>query len=193
MEEKPDFDLYAPFWIMVTLVVECSIIGLLNMYINAWLSGNYTVEKALNVNFSIGTIFNLFFYMLIFFVGPPLSIYFFARLKLLDGTTKFWRLFAALGYSYATYIPAILVTLVGVSLVKWAVIGLACANQLYGLYKQADQLVPANNPSSGSQSSGAGATSSLSAEERANLIRVMRFCLLASQVVFAFCLETFFI
>ena len=141
-EEKPDFDLYAPFWIMITLVVECSIIGLLNMYINAYVADNYTADKMLDVSYSIGNILNLFFYMLIFFVTPPLAIYFFARVKLLDGSTKFWRLFAALGYSYVSYIPAIMLTLVGVGLVKWIVIGLACANQLFGLYKQADQLVP---------------------------------------------------
>lgn len=113
---------------MITLVVECSIIGLLNMYINAYLSESYTADQMLDVSFSIGTIFNLFFYMLIFFATPPLAIYFFARLKLLDGSTKFWRLFAALGYSYATYVPAIMLTLVGISLVKWIAIGLACGN-----------------------------------------------------------------
>jgi len=127
---------------MITLVVECSIIGYLNMYVNAYFEGDYNDANLLNVNFSMLTICNLFSFVLIFFVTPPLAIYTFARLKLLDGSTKFWRIFAALGYSYVSYVPAILLTLVGISLLKWLWIGLACGNQIFGLYKQAEQLVP---------------------------------------------------
>jgi len=39
--EKPDFDLYAPFWLMITLVVECSIIGMINMVVNAYFDDEY--------------------------------------------------------------------------------------------------------------------------------------------------------
>ena len=143
--DKPDFDLYAPFWLMITLVVECSIIGLLNKHINAYFADDYDANGLLNENFSMLTVCNLFFFLSVFFFLPPLAIYFFARLKLLDSSTKYLRLFAALGYSYASYVPAILLTLVGVEFVRWIVILLACGNQLFGLYKQADHLVPAQN------------------------------------------------
>jgi hypothetical protein len=76
--------------------------------------------------------------MVVFFTAPPLAIYFFARMKLLDGSTQFWRLFAALGYSYVSYVPAILLTLIQINLLNWLCVGLACGNQLFGLYKQAE-------------------------------------------------------
>ena len=127
---------------MVTLVVECSIIGLLNRYINAYLAGDYDANNFLNVQFSVSTVSNFTIFLSIFFILPPLAIYFFARLKLLDGSTKFWRIFAALGYSYASYVPAILLTLIAINFLKWIFVGVACLNQLIGLYKQSDHLVP---------------------------------------------------
>lgn len=120
---------------MSTLVVECSIIGLLNKYVNAYFDGDYDANNFLNVHFSVLTICNLLIFLAIFFTVPPLAIYFFARLKLLDSTTKYLRLFAALGYSYISYVPAILLTIVGINIVKWILIGVACFNQLFGLYK----------------------------------------------------------
>lgn len=120
---------------MTTLVVECSIIGLLNRYISAYLNDDYDANDLLNVKFSVTIISSLFIFMLIFFVIPPLAIYFFARIKLLDSSTKFWRIFSTLGYSYASYVPAILLTLVGVNFLKWIFVAVACANQLFGLYK----------------------------------------------------------
>ena len=127
---------------MITLVVECSIIGLLNRYISAYWAGNYDANNFLDVHFSAGTISNLFMFLLVFFTMPPLAIYFFARLKLLDASTKFWRIFSTLGYSYASYVPAILLTLIGIDFVKWILISMALGNQLFGLYKQSDDLVP---------------------------------------------------
>lgn len=120
---------------MTTLVVECSIVGLLNKYINAWWAGDYDANNFLNVQFSALTISHLITFFAIFFTLPPLMIYCFARVKLLDGTTQYWRLFAALGYSYASYIPAILLTVIGISWLKWIFILTACGNQLFGLYK----------------------------------------------------------
>ena len=127
---------------MITLVVECSIIGLLNRYVSAYFADDYDANNFLNVQFSMGTITNLFIFLAVFFTLPPLAIYLFARLKLLDGSTKYWRLYAALGYSYASYVPAILLTIIGISALKWLFVALACGNQLFGLYKQSDHLVP---------------------------------------------------
>ena len=179
--EKPDFDLYAPFWLMITLVVECSIIGLLNRYVSAYLAGDYDANNFLNVQYSMGTITNLFFFLTIFFTLPPLAIYLFARLKLLDGSTKYWRLFAALGYSYASYVPAILLTLIGVSFLKWLFIGLACGNQLFGLYKQSDHLVPvASTGQYQAPNSDSTQEKELTDEERVKLVRMMRVCFLVN-------------
>ena len=146
--EKPDFDLYAPFWLMITLVVECSIIGLLNRYITAYSTSDYDTDDFLNVHFSMLTICNLLIFLSIFFFLPPFAIYMFARIKLLDGSTKYLRLFAALGYSYASYVPAILLTLISfdINILKWTFISVACFNQLFGLYKQSDHLVPSEPP-----------------------------------------------
>ena len=76
----------------------------------------------------MGTITNLFIFLAVFFTLPPLAIYLFARLKLLDGSTKYWRLYAALGYSYASYVPAILLTIIGINVLKWLFVALACGN-----------------------------------------------------------------
>jgi len=113
---------------MVTLIVECSIIGLLNQYISAYFANDYDANDFLNVKFSATTITTLSFFLIAFFTMPPLAIYFFARIKLLDSSTKFWRLFSALGYSYASYVPAILLTLIGIEFIKWILVSLACLN-----------------------------------------------------------------
>ena len=131
---------------MITLVVECSIIGLLNRYISAYMTSDYDANNFLNVHFSFVTICNLMIFLSIFFFLPPFAIYMFARIKLLDGSTKYLRLFAALGYSYASYVPAILLTLISIDILKWTFISVACFNQLFGLYKQSDHLVPSEPP-----------------------------------------------
>ena len=131
---------------MITLVVECSIIGLLNRYISAYMTSDYDANNFLNVHFSFVTICNLMIFLSIFFFLPPFAIYMFARIKLLDGSTKYLRLFAALGYSYASYVPAILLTLISIDILKWTFISVACFNQLFGLYKQSDHLVPTEPP-----------------------------------------------
>ena len=131
---------------MITLVVECSIIGLLNRYISAYMTSDYDANNFLNVHFSFVTICNLMIFLSIFFFLPPFAIYMFARIKLLDGSTKYLRLFAALGYSYASYVPAILLTLISIDILKWIFISVACFNQLFGLYKQSDHLVPSEPP-----------------------------------------------
>ena len=127
---------------MITLVVECSIIGLLNRYITAYMVNDYDANNFLNVHFSMLTICNLLIFLSVFFFLPPFAIYMFARIKLLDGSTKYLRLFAALGYSYASYVPAIMLTLISIDVLKWTFISVACFNQLFGLYKQSDHLVP---------------------------------------------------
>jgi len=125
---------------MITLVVECSIIGYFNQAISSWASGIDQAEV-----YVIGHVSSIFFFMLFFFLAAPLAVFLFARLKLLDGTTKFLKLYSALGYSYASYVPAILLTLIGVNAIQWGAILAAFANQLIGLYKQADQLIPKNS------------------------------------------------
>uniref|UniRef100_A0A7S3MIY0 Uncharacterized protein n=1 Tax=Favella ehrenbergii TaxID=182087 RepID=A0A7S3MIY0_9SPIT len=120
---------------------------------------------------------------------PPLAIYFFARLKLLDASTKFWRLFSTLGYSYASYVPAILLTLIGIDFLKWIFVALACGNQLFGLYKQSEELVPTQTQQTSDQLN----AKQLTDEERANLVKVMRVSLLVSQLIFALCLKMWFV
>ena len=115
---------------MITLVVECSIVGYLNRHITSWASGLDTTEV-----FAVSHVTSLFFFMLIFFTAAPMGVYLFARLKLLDGTTKFLKLYSALGYSYVSYVPAIALTLIGINAIKWIVIFAALFNQLFGLYK----------------------------------------------------------
>ena len=121
---KPDFDLYVPTWLMITLVVECSIVGYFNQSISAYFSPKVDDVEI----YVIGHISSTFFFMLIFFLAAPLAIYLFARVKLLDGGTKFLKLYSALGYSYASYVPAILITLLGVDYIKWLAIILALVN-----------------------------------------------------------------
>ena len=106
------------------------------------MTDDYDADDFLNVHFSMLTICNLLIFLSIIFFVPPFAIYMFARIKLLDGSTKYLRLFAALGYSYASYVPAILLTLISIDILKWTFISVACFNQLFGLYKQSDHLVP---------------------------------------------------
>ena len=132
--QKPDFDLYVPTWLMVTLVVEVAIIGYINHNLTSWAAGTLDSTEV----FAASRVSNLFFFMLFFFTAAPLGVYLFARLKLLDGNTKFLKLYSALGYSYVSYVPAIALTLIGLQFIKWLAISAALGNQLYGLYKQAD-------------------------------------------------------
>ena len=122
-QPKADFDLYAPSWILVTLVVETSIIGFFNAHISAFMA-----NEALGGTFSVSRITSLFSFLLFFFTMPPLAVYLFARLKLLDDSTRFLRLFSALGYSYVSYIPSIALTIVGINFIHWVLILAALAN-----------------------------------------------------------------
>jgi hypothetical protein len=77
---------------------------------------------------SMLSVWSLFLFMTVFFFAAPIIVFFFARVKLLDGQTKFWKVFSALGYSYASYVPAILLTLVNINLLKWLLILAALFN-----------------------------------------------------------------
>jgi len=78
----------------------------------------------------MGSVSNVFFFMAFFFTASPFMVYLFARFKLSDAETKFFRLFSALGYSYASYVPAIGLTLINIGTLKWLFIALALMNQL---------------------------------------------------------------
>ena len=93
--QKPDFDLYVPTWLMITLVVEVAIIGYINHNLTSWAAGTLDSAEV----FAASKVSNLFFFMLFFFTAAPLGVYLFARLKLLDGNTKFLKLYSALGYT----------------------------------------------------------------------------------------------
>jgi hypothetical protein len=124
-----DFDLYVPTWMMITLIVECSIVGYMNHHIYLLMhEGSSQKVNISDDSFSVATLSHLFTFMAFFFTIAPLGVYLFARLKLLDGQTRFLKLFSALGYSYVSYIPAIMLTVIDVSLFKWLVIALALGN-----------------------------------------------------------------
>ena len=78
----------------------------------------------------MSSVTNLFIFMAFFFTVAPAAVYFFARVKLLDGETQFLKLFSALGYSYASYVPAIALTLVNIGTLKWLMISIALVNQI---------------------------------------------------------------
>ena len=118
---------------MITLIVECAIIGYINHSISAWYEGIEAAEL-----YTISHVSSLFIFLIIFFTAAPLAVYLFARIKLLDGNTKFLKLYSALGYSYVSYVPAVLLTLIGINSIKWLLILIALFNQLFCLYKQAD-------------------------------------------------------
>ena len=122
-----DYDLYVPLWMMITLIVECSIIGYTNDSITNFFKSKKEVH-ALTENYTMSTVSNLFFFMAFFFTLAPAGVYLFARIKLLDGETHFLKLFSALGYSYASYVPAIALTLIHVGTLKWLFIALALCN-----------------------------------------------------------------
>ena len=137
-----DYDLYAPLWLMITLVVECSIVGYFNQSVTNYFKVHEHAEEAIAEAFSMSSLSNLFAFMALFFTASPFFVYLFARLKLLDGETKVLRLFSALGYSYASYVPAIALTLVNIGSLKWLFVGLAMVNQLACLEKQSADLLP---------------------------------------------------
>lgn len=122
--ERPDFDLYGPSWLMVTLIVEVSIVGYINRNVNVMFGDS---ELALH-NFSMSTVNSIFSFMLFFFCAAPAGIYLFSRVKLLDSSTKFLRFYSLLGYSFVSYLPAVLLTLVSVNVLKWLFIILALTN-----------------------------------------------------------------
>jgi len=127
---------------MVTLVVECSIVGYFNQSVTNYYKVHEHDNESIDDAVSMGSLSNLFAFMALFFTASPLFVYLFARLKLLDGETKFLRLFSALGYSYASYVPAIALTLVNIGTLKWLFIALALVNQLVCLEKQSSELLP---------------------------------------------------
>lgn len=81
-----DYDLYTPLWLMVTLVVECSIVGYFNQSVtNYYKVREHEEDLVDDAVFSMASLSNLFAFMALFFTASPLFVYLFARLKLLDG------------------------------------------------------------------------------------------------------------
>ena len=101
--------------------------------------------EAITEAFSMESLTNLFFFIAFFFTVAPFFVYVFARVKLMDSETQFWKLFSALGYSYISYIPAIAMTLLPVGFLKWLFIVLALTNQIVCLERQSTDLVPRLN------------------------------------------------
>ena len=127
---------------MITLVVECSMVGNFNRSVTNYFKSHTADAGNISDSFSIASISNVFIFMAFFFTASPFFVYLFARIKLLDGETKFLRLFSALGYSYASYVPAIGLTLVNIGTLKWLFIALALMNQLISLERQSAELLP---------------------------------------------------
>ena len=123
---------------IITLVVECSIIGNFNRDLTEYFREGKVGEDSVQVitkSFSPSSIWNLFIFIAFFFTIAPFGVYLFARIKMLDGETQFLKLFSALGYSYISYVPAITLTLVNIGTMKWALIALALMNQIICLHR----------------------------------------------------------
>jgi len=163
---------------MVTLVVEISIIGYVNRSVG--LHQKSQLELMTIDNFSMLTVSHLFTFTLTFFCAAPAIIYMYARLKLLDSSTKFLRLFSLLGYSFVSYVPAVALTILPMNSLKWLFLLVACGNQLYGLYKQADQL---------DQIAG----SNLAEVDKQQLQQVVKYMLLTNCVSYFLLLKLWFI
>jgi len=133
--------------------------------------------------FSMESLTNLFFFVAFFFTVAPFFVYIFAMVKLLDEETQFWKLFSALGYSYISYIPAILLTLLYVGTLKWLFIALACTNQIICLEKQSRDLVPRLKQNKQEQDP----------EEFQQLQSILRGSFLLSQICFALVLKVGFV
>ena len=126
--ETLDYDLYGPIWLMNTLVVECSIMIYLNHHISQFMSATSSLQLDFESNFSVSRVSNLFFFFFACFVLAPAAIYLFARIRLLDGNTHFFRLFSIFGYSFAPYVPAIAFSIINVRPLVSLVILAACAS-----------------------------------------------------------------
>lgn len=82
-----DFDLYVPLWTMITLIVECSIVGFFNQSMSAYFRQHQQLPgdvEAITEAFSMESLTNLFFFVAFFFTVAPFFVYVFARVQLMD-------------------------------------------------------------------------------------------------------------
>jgi hypothetical protein len=82
-----DYDLYVPLWTMITLIVECSIVGFFNQTVASYFRQHQSLPgdaEMITEAFSMESLTNLFFFVTFFFTIAPLFVYIFARVQLMD-------------------------------------------------------------------------------------------------------------
>ena len=122
-EEK--YDLYGPFWIMATLIVEIAIVGFINyqvdlaMMAESFVEGNVVNYMSL---YSLGKVAKAAFICVGYFIFCPLLIFLITRYVLfVDGVRYFW-IFAIYGYSFSIFLIVVLVLVIPVNWYRWCVL-----------------------------------------------------------------------
>jgi len=113
------------------------------MYGMAIDTGNKEVDDLIvrKTSFNIQEVYYLWLTVTLFSMITPACMYLYIRLGLLSPDIKFMRSFAVYGYSTISYLPAVALTLIPVSSLKWILIIGALANQLVMLHKNFEPML----------------------------------------------------
>lgn len=123
-EEK--HDLYGPFWIMVTLIVEIAIVGFIDYEIDVE-SMMYEIKHGKKPSgymnlYSLEKVGRAAFVMVAYFLLNPLMLYLLCKYVVFVEYIKFLWLFSIYGYSFSGFIITTALTVIPVDMMDWAML-----------------------------------------------------------------------
>lgn len=125
--DDDNYDLYGPIWIMITLIIEITIVGFINYQIDVEtmmfeIKHGKTPTNYLSL-YSLEKVGRAAFVMIGYFILNPLMLYLLAKYVVWVQYIEYTWIFCIYGYSFTTFIITTALTVVPVSWMNWAVLG----------------------------------------------------------------------
>jgi len=130
-KRRDNFEIYGPIWILVTLIIEFSILGHMQQALTAQVLAFYNVQKIFKITFLLAVYF---------FVTPFIAYLIFKNKGAFE--VSYLQLFMIYSYSFAVFVPTSLVyVLVPLYRFRWLLLLGSTAISLYYVYKEVRELV----------------------------------------------------
>lgn len=143
--EEEKYDLYGPIWIMITLIVEITIIGFISYQIDV-INMVYEIKHGKPATsymslYSLDRVAKAAFVMIGYFVLNPLMLYLLCKYVIWISYIRYLYLFSIYGYSFTIFVISTALTVIPVTWMNWAVLCYSAFNSMLCIFLETKDLI----------------------------------------------------
>ena len=143
--DEETYDIYGPIWIMITLVVEMTIVGFINYQIDVetmmYEIKHGSIPTGYMSLYSLDRVAVAGFIMIAYFILNPLMLLLLAKYVVWIQYIEYTYIFSIYGYCFTSFIVGIALTVIPTTWMNWAVLIYAGVNSLLSIFIEMYDLI----------------------------------------------------